>query len=1246
MRNQSRHSLGIFILLLFILSFQFDGFSQEKKYQGLLWEITKKGEESPSYLYGTMHVASKVAFHLTDSFYVAIKGVDVVGLETNPAFWLRDMLKSGLHHFSLTRGFGLQTRGFYKNGYELTEIDNRILSYFLSYDSQFSNNLLYRKSQGYQENFQEDTYLDMFIFQAGKKLGKEVTNLEDFNESQDLVTESFIAERKSLDNNVQKSYDFGDKRPGEIIQDAYRVGDLDLLDSIGRITGTEEGRALMLYKRNENIAISIDSIIHAGRSVFAAVGAAHLPGNEGVIEKLRTMGYTVRAVTKAEKSTGDEKDKIDEMIYPLEMKTTYPGDSSFSASLPSSIIPPPRNLEFTEYIVPDMPNGANYFIRAINTFAPLMNQDQEFIYERIDSLLFENIPGKIVEINKEEKDEYGHPVIWIKNETKQGNFQQYKIIVTPFELYIFKVIGIKEYATKEYANQFIETAKLNYTYDKDWRAVTPYFKGFEISMPGNVKIEDARDYTSMDKNALIQGYDQPSKSYFFCSQLTVTDAYFIEEDTFELRYIVDNFCDELKFKTKISEKVETINGYPSYFKKVKNDNGEILYCRSILRGPNYYLLVTKTPKKKIAEKFLYSFKFIDFETHSAHQEIVDSTLLFSVKTYCNNPKSKYDELMELTKYKDDKEDTDYKNQKEYQSYFVYETGEEIKLIYGKFHDYDYEELDEAYNADNYMYDFIEFNPDFNDEDFDYEEYANDKDYLEAKALNYKIVTNDFIDTSNRTYQWKEYEVRRDHSTRGIYGRYIVYKDRFYNIRVLSDTLTGPSEYALDFMNNFTPMDTLIGYDITIPKDSMFFAHIMGSDSLLQMRAFESIDEIEFTDENADQLIELIETTNFSEFENGFAYRVDLLQKSGRIKDDKILAFLEKKYIEAEDTSALQIAILKAITTEETVKNHELFIKLLLQETPLTSKSKIKGLFYYLEDSIELNKLLFPRLYELSAVPEYTDNVYKILAALLDEGHIDKSFYADKIDYLYRETKMEIKRYSNELIEDRESEYNYNSSMFSYNYLGNQKLSNLLRMLMPFYDEDERVKKIFEKMQSIENIQSLAFTAKLMHEYDRKIADSIWSNFYENNRKYAFPIAMVLRETDNEKFIEQMGITADSIATSIFLFKTDLALEKNDSLKLIRTIESDYKGEKLLVYVYKYQKESKYSKGATAWKLGIVGILPENKTSPYFSELVEYGIQIKENKSLEETIHEELKAIRFIHRDRVQKNGNYDFYEGY
>src|SRR5215204_1704987 len=69
---------------------------QPKKYPSLFWEISGNGLAKPSYLFGTMHVSSKMVFHLSDSFYLALKNADVVALETNPGNWQEDFSRYDL----------------------------------------------------------------------------------------------------------------------------------------------------------------------------------------------------------------------------------------------------------------------------------------------------------------------------------------------------------------------------------------------------------------------------------------------------------------------------------------------------------------------------------------------------------------------------------------------------------------------------------------------------------------------------------------------------------------------------------------------------------------------------------------------------------------------------------------------------------------------------------------------------------------------------------------------------------------------------------------------------------------------------------------------------------------------------------------------------------------------------------------------------------------------------------------------
>src|ERR1700748_952368 len=83
-------------LIYFLIFSFFLIFAQaQKKYPALLWKISGNGLKKPSYLYGTMHVSNRVAYYLSEQFFDALKSVEVVGLETNPAEWLDNMEKTG-----------------------------------------------------------------------------------------------------------------------------------------------------------------------------------------------------------------------------------------------------------------------------------------------------------------------------------------------------------------------------------------------------------------------------------------------------------------------------------------------------------------------------------------------------------------------------------------------------------------------------------------------------------------------------------------------------------------------------------------------------------------------------------------------------------------------------------------------------------------------------------------------------------------------------------------------------------------------------------------------------------------------------------------------------------------------------------------------------------------------------------------------------------------------------------------------
>ncbi len=174
----------------------------------------------------------------------------------------------------------INTLKFYK-------YDNKIERSLYSNPSTI-NNLLYRSYGNESSDFEEDTYLDMYIFQCGKKWGKRIAGVENYGESMKLMAEAYKDAAKDK-NKKDRSYGDNDgEYSADKLQEAYRSGNLDLLDSINKYNSFSAAfDEKFLYKRNEIQANSMDSIIKSGSSLFVGVGAAHLPGNRGVIEMLR-----------------------------------------------------------------------------------------------------------------------------------------------------------------------------------------------------------------------------------------------------------------------------------------------------------------------------------------------------------------------------------------------------------------------------------------------------------------------------------------------------------------------------------------------------------------------------------------------------------------------------------------------------------------------------------------------------------------------------------------------------------------------------------------------------------------------------------------------------------------------------------------------------------------------------------------------------------------------------------------------
>ena len=263
----------------------------------LLWRISGKGTTRPSWLFGTMHILCASDARLTDSLKAAIASCDEVYFEINLSD-MSDMLNS-IKYMRMNDDKKLS---------DLLKPDEytRVKNYFARHSSLLPFSMLERFKPMLISGLIEEQGLDcqttdgmelMIMQQLHSSTEKKPVNGLETAEFQAGLFDSIPYEQqaKELVNYIDSADE--NKKATRQLAELYVHQDLD---SIGQLSDKDDpGMSgymdLLLYNRNRKWARELD-ILLPGKSLLIAVGAAHLPGKEGVIELLRREGYTVDPV--------------------------------------------------------------------------------------------------------------------------------------------------------------------------------------------------------------------------------------------------------------------------------------------------------------------------------------------------------------------------------------------------------------------------------------------------------------------------------------------------------------------------------------------------------------------------------------------------------------------------------------------------------------------------------------------------------------------------------------------------------------------------------------------------------------------------------------------------------------------------------------------------------------------------------------------------------------------------------------
>jgi len=946
------------LLFVFCVVISFTSLSQQK-YQSLLWEITGNGLEKTSYLYGTMHVSKKIAFRLDDVFYKALNDSDCIGLESDPATWPAynyDLMVANFSNYNYNDDmpYGLLGDSFYSDLFRIVHPSEMELRNSIRMDNTIINNYLYRKNS-FSDNFEEETYLDMFIYQAGKKNNKEIIGLEDLAESKYLVTKALYSEqKKEVAPWLQKL--FAKENSFLIEENLYRDRNLDLLDSIGEAVNTSYYRKNMLFIRNENMVTSLDSVMRK-KSVFAGVGAAHLPGKNGIINMLIKKGYTVKALESEQTEySKNEKNKLDNLFLAPKLSRHTTPDGFLSIKSIDKL----REFSFGNqkyYLDPDVTNGSYLTINRINTFDYLPN-DLRISLDKIDNLLYEDIPGDII---KKEKITAPYPGISILNKTKKGDYQKYHIYKTPLEIVIIKFGGKRDYVLK-YEKEIFNSIVFKKN-DTEHRNISLPNLKYKVLFP-NYYVSDNFDNSG---KKLLQGFD--NDAYYFLLESPIQDINYTEDDAFEAKYIHDAFYKNLK-----TEQIEghfNNNSYKSYesYANTKNDLSLKIHLKTIVKDGSYFLLGYVGNNLIKQQSFFKSFTYKKID-YSNFKKVVDTSLHFSVYTNTKQPTPEfYTSSNRLKK--------DYEESIKHTSYSS-KSNEKIYIRRTKFHDLQmYHNLDSLWSS------------------------LERKSLYDNGAKNSYTISNKNKNSINETSSYS-FSLTHPSSSKIILTKNILRKGVLFELKTLIDSIAKPSLFIENFYNSFSPVDSLLGKDVLKDKTTVFFKALRENDSLV----LNSYSKIKFKPHNAEEIIDALDHFDFPKDKNHI--KSYLVRELSKLKNKNTPSFLKQLYVQSYSDPRTQTTILKALLNQKNKSSYKLFAELMEIDLPLSSR-EVKSIFVNYKDSIELKRTLFPKLLNHLSIQEYKNPIYSLLAKVKDSGLINPKAYKDYKYQIIKDGKIQIKR---------------------------------------------------------------------------------------------------------------------------------------------------------------------------------------------------------------------------------------------
>ena len=260
----------------------------------MLWRIEYPDTNSDirsSYIFGTIHIDDEKVMAIPDSVLRRLAASDTLMLElelnaSGSVNILRKMLFTDGRNLKQVIG---ETE-FKKVTLALAESGNQLPGDILSVLKPWAAVLLLIRPEN-----NSGTFLDKKLADSARNTGIRIEGLETIDEQLSVFDDLLLADQVNLLRSTMNTLTEKDQAYSDLL-DAYLSGDLEELI---RVSATQEPEDKMLaeliktrliYDRNQKMFDRLQGRLQAGNT-FIAIGALHLPGELGLLNKLSQAGY-------------------------------------------------------------------------------------------------------------------------------------------------------------------------------------------------------------------------------------------------------------------------------------------------------------------------------------------------------------------------------------------------------------------------------------------------------------------------------------------------------------------------------------------------------------------------------------------------------------------------------------------------------------------------------------------------------------------------------------------------------------------------------------------------------------------------------------------------------------------------------------------------------------------------------------------------------------------------------------------